>query len=100
MEWNDLQAHRENYPDLMGHVQVEPSFDGETLQLGKLDPRMTAKGKCDLNNVGHSARPDISKLVVDTSVRQAVAFGMENARPMLTEAAPENTEAGDGSNRE
>jgi nitrilase len=61
--------------DPMGNVLVEPSFDGETIQFAELDHRMIAKGKYDLDVVGHYARTDIFKLTVDTSARHAVIFG-------------------------
>lgn len=60
--------------DPMGNVLVEPSFVGETIQCAELDRRMIARGKYDLDVVGHYARPDIFKLMVDTSVRKSVAF--------------------------
>ncbi len=86
--------------DPLGNVLVEPSFEGETIQFAELDRRMIAKGKYDLDVVGHYARPDIFKLMVDTSVRQTVVFETRNARPAFAEIAAENTEAGDESNRE
>lgn len=60
--------------DPMGNVLVEPSFVGETIQCAELDRRMIARSKYDLDVVGHYARPDIFKLMVDTSVRKSVAF--------------------------
>jgi nitrilase len=63
--------------DPMGNVLVEPSFDGEIIQFADLDRRLIAKGKFDLDVVGHYARPDIFKLTVDASPRQAVIFGRD-----------------------
>jgi nitrilase len=60
--------------DPMGRVLVQPSFEGETIQCAELDRRLIARGKYDLDVVGHYARPDIFKLMVDTSVRKSVAF--------------------------
>jgi nitrilase len=85
--------------DPLGNVLAEPSFDGETIHLAELDRRIIAKGKYDLDVVGHYARPDIFKLTVDTSVRQAVVLGSESVRPTLAKAAAEDTEVGDESNK-
>ena len=60
--------------DPLGNVLVEPSFEREAIQCAELDRRLIARGKYDLDVVGHYARPDIFKLVVDTSVRKAVVF--------------------------
>ncbi len=61
--------------DPLGNVLADPSFDGKTIQFAELDRRMIATGKYDLDVVGYYARPDIFKLTVDTSLRQAVVFG-------------------------
>jgi nitrilase len=60
--------------DPMGKVLVEPSFEGETIHYAELDRRLIACGKYDLDVVGHYSRPDIFKLMVDTSVRKTVVF--------------------------
>jgi nitrilase len=60
--------------DPMGKVLIEPSFEGETIHCAELDRRLIARGKYDLDVVGHYARPDIFKLMVDTSVRKTVGF--------------------------
>jgi nitrilase len=86
--------------DPLGNVLVEPNFDGETIQIAELDRRMIVQGKYDLDVVGHYARPDIFKLMVDTSMRQAVVFGNENVRSPMTDAAIESLEVGDEANRE
>jgi nitrilase len=38
-----------------------------------------ARGKYDLDVVGHSARPDLLKLTIDTSPQSAVSFAGEQA---------------------
>jgi nitrilase len=60
--------------DPLGTVLLEPSFEGETIRVAELDRRIIARGKYDLDVVGHYARPDIFKLSVDTRSRNAVAF--------------------------
>lgn len=60
--------------DPLGNVLVAPSFEGEAIQCAELDRRLIPRGKYDLDVVGHYARPDIFKLVVDTSARKAVVF--------------------------
>jgi len=81
--------------DPLGNVLAEPSFDGETIRFAELDRRMIAKGKYDLDVVGHYARPDIFKLTVDTSARQAVIFGSEGIQQPETAAG--SVEDGDES---
>jgi nitrilase len=60
--------------DPLGTVLVEPSFEGETIRFAELDRRMIARGKYDLDVVGHYARPDVFKLSVETRSTNAVAF--------------------------
>ena len=60
--------------DPFGKVLVEPSFAGETIGYAELDRNLIARGKYDLDVVGHYARPDIFKLSVDTRVQKAVGF--------------------------
>ncbi|GGJ25345.1 carbon-nitrogen hydrolase family protein [Neoroseomonas lacus] len=63
--------------DPLGNILVEPDFSGETIQIAEIDRRIIARGKYDLDVVGHYARPDVFRLSVDTRARSAVAF--ENA---------------------
>ena len=60
--------------DPFGKVLVEPSFAGETIGYAELDRNLIARGKYDLDVVGHYARPDVFKLSVDTRVQKAVGF--------------------------
>jgi nitrilase len=60
--------------DPLGAVLVEPSFAGETIRIADLDRRLIARGKYDLDVVGHYSRPDIFRLSVDTRPQQAVSF--------------------------
>jgi nitrilase len=65
--------------DPLGNILVEPVFGAETIRLVELDRRLIPRGKYDLDVAGHYSRPDIFKLVVDTSARNAVAFAKELA---------------------
>lgn len=60
--------------DPLGAVLVEPDFEGEAIRLAELDRRVIARGKYDLDVVGHYARPDVFRLAVDTSARSAVTL--------------------------
>lgn len=60
--------------DPLGRVLVAPSFDGEGIYLAEIDLSAIARGKFDLDVVGHYARPDIFQLRVDRRARHPVAF--------------------------
>ncbi len=60
--------------DPFGNILVEPVFGAEAIRLVELDRRIITRGKYDLDVVGHYSRPDIFKLVVDTTARNAVSF--------------------------
>jgi nitrilase len=59
--------------DPLGNVLVEPDFTGEAIKLAEID-RVIARGKFDLDVVGHYARPDVFRLSVDTRPKPAVPF--------------------------
>ena len=63
--------------DPLGNVLVEPDFSGEAITLAEIDLRVIARGKYDLDVVGHYARPDVFRLSVDTRPKPAVAFGLQ-----------------------
>ncbi|NLS06136.1 carbon-nitrogen hydrolase family protein [Rhizobium sp. P32RR-XVIII] len=60
--------------DPLGNILVEPDFTGETIKLAEIDRRVIARGKYDLDVVGHYARPDVFRLSVDTRPKSAVEF--------------------------
>jgi nitrilase len=60
--------------DPLGSVLIEPSFAGEAIHIADLDRRLIARGKYDLDVVGHYSRPDVFRLSVDTRPQQAVSF--------------------------
>jgi predicted amidohydrolase len=48
-----------------GEVLAGPNFDGEAILHAKLDMSEIARGKFDLDVVGHYARPDVFQLHVN-----------------------------------
>ena len=56
----------------LGDVLVPPSFDGERIAVAEIDPGEIARGKYDLDVVGHYARPDIFQLTVDERKKDPV----------------------------
>jgi nitrilase len=68
--------------DPLGNILIEPNFGGEAIRVAELDRRVIARGKYDLDVTGHYARPDIFKLVVDTTVRKAVVFEDADIEPL------------------
>ncbi len=59
--------------DPFGRVLAGPARDGEMVLTANLDLDEIARGKFDLDVVGHYARPEIFRLVVDRRARDAVA---------------------------
>ena len=62
--------------DPLGQVLAGPARDGEALLTADLDLGQIARGTLDLDVVGHYARPDVFRLVVDRSPRAAVSFSV------------------------
>jgi nitrilase len=58
----------------MGKVLAGPLRDGEGILTAELDLRDVARGKFDLDTVGHYARPDIFSLSVNEQPNDAVRF--------------------------
>lgn len=65
-----------------------PSFGGEAIRLAELDRRIIARGKYDLDVVGHYARPDVFSLTIDTKPQTAVNFGGKPRKPLSERIAP------------
>ncbi len=79
--------------DPLGNVLVEPDFSGEAIHVAELDRRIIARGKYDLDVVGHYARPDVFSLSVDTRPKAAVSFTRSRGLPVGdAEAGPEEPE--------
>jgi nitrilase len=60
--------------DPFGQVLAGPARDGEALLTADLDLGEIARGKFDLDVVGHYARPDIFRLVVNETVQAPVSW--------------------------
>lgn len=76
--------------DPLGVVLVEPDFSGETIKVAEIDRRVIARGKYDLDVVGHYARPDVFRLSVDTQSKAPVSF---SSQPSEADEAGGNTPA-------
>lgn len=58
----------------LGEVLAGPVYDEQALLMADIDRGEIARGKFDLDTVGHYARPDIFHLGVDTRPKPAVTF--------------------------
>ena len=58
--------------DPMGELLAGPHYDGERILTAEIDRRAIARGKYDLDVVGHYARPDVFQLHVDERVKSSV----------------------------
>ncbi len=61
--------------DPLGNVLLAPDFDGPSVRVAELDRRRIARGKYDLDVVGHYARPDIFSLSINMSAQHTASFG-------------------------
>jgi nitrilase len=59
----------------LGQVLAGPLRGGEGMLTAELDMDEIARGKFDFDVVGHYARPDVFRLVVDERAKTAVTFG-------------------------
>ena len=66
--------------DPLGEVLAGPARDGEAILTADLDLGQIARGKFDLDVVGHYARPDVFRLIVDRAPKAAVSFE-DDAQP-------------------
>jgi nitrilase len=57
----------------LGDILAGPSRDGEEILLADLDLDDIARGKFDLDVVGHYSRPDIFRLTVDETPRPSIS---------------------------
>ena len=58
----------------LGRVLAGPDFNGETILTAEIDRADIAGAKLDFDAVGHYARPDVFRLVVDEAARTPVEF--------------------------
>ncbi|MCA9858417.1 MAG: nitrilase [Thermomicrobiales bacterium] len=56
----------------LGEIIAGPDYEGETILTADLDLREIARGKFDLDVIGHYARPDVFQLTVDESPNATV----------------------------
>jgi nitrilase len=84
--------------DPLGKILVEPNFASEITGFADLDRRIIARGKYDLDVVGHYARPDVFNLTVDTRPRSPVCFNAESpgGRSIPLQAEPGCSDQGRG----
>jgi nitrilase len=66
--------------DPLGRVLAGPARDGEAVLVADLDLDEIARGRFDLDVVGHYARPDVFRLVVDRAPRAPVTWTPEDLR--------------------
>ena len=59
--------------DPFGNFLAGPNCDGEAILFAELDRKQIARGKYDLDVVGHYARPDIFQLQVDERPKRPVS---------------------------
>jgi predicted amidohydrolase len=60
-----------------GEVLAGPLYGGEGVLVAELDLKEIARGKFDLDVVGHYARPDVFTLSVDERPKQSILFEKE-----------------------
>ncbi len=60
--------------DPLGNILAGPNFEGECVLVADIDRDAIARGKFDLDVVGHYARPDVFRLTVNEFDTPMVAF--------------------------
>jgi nitrilase len=60
--------------DPLGNILAGPDFQGETILTADIDRNEIARARLDFDAVGHYARPDVFRLIVDECSRTPIAF--------------------------
>jgi nitrilase len=76
----------------LGQVIAGPDFGGENILAAELDRAELARARLDFDAVGHYARPDVFRLIVDESERTPVRFEAGGARSARKEDEAERTD--------
>jgi len=63
----------------LGEILAGPDYEGETILTADIDMADVARGKFDFDAVGHYARPDVFRLVVDEAEKPPVTFTSANS---------------------
>ena len=58
----------------LGQVLTGPVFDAETILTAEIDRQDITRARQDFDPVGHYARPDLFRLIVDEGPKEAVTF--------------------------
>ena len=74
--------------DPFGNVLAGPARDGETILTADLDLGDIARGTFDLDVVGHYARPDVFRLIVNETVQVPVSWS--SGGDGAVDVAPDN----------
>lgn len=78
--------------DPLGRVLAGPDYEGPGILTADLDLREIARGKFDFDVVGHYARPDVFRLLVNERPTRPVVWASEQE----SDARPERDETGRG----
>ncbi|MBI2961988.1 MAG: nitrilase [Betaproteobacteria bacterium] len=62
----------------LGEFLAGPNYEGECILTADLDLGEIARGKFDFDAVGHYARPDVFRLIVDETPKPPVVFRKED----------------------
>jgi nitrilase len=73
----------------LGEILAGPDFERETILTAELDLREIARARLDFDVVGHYARSDVFRLLVDETSRSAVSFQRSPASVALAPEAEE-----------
>ncbi|WP_245886630.1 nitrilase-related carbon-nitrogen hydrolase [Umezawaea tangerina] len=61
----------------LGEILAGPAWDGEQTLFAEIDLAALPRARYDFDAVGHCARPDVFRLTVDQTVREAVAYASD-----------------------
>lgn len=70
----------------LGDVLAGPLFDTDGILAAEIDLSAIAGARFDFDPVGHYARPDVFRLTVDESAREAVEFAAGTTHPDSVDA--------------